>query len=55
VNLSLVGAAPPVTQSIVITPARGQLTLVGGTATIQNPNWTPVNDGQTPSWVPIAA
>jgi hypothetical protein len=53
--LSLVGVAPSVVQSRVITPAQGQLTLVGGTAVINNPNWTPINDSQTPNWVAIAA
>jgi hypothetical protein len=27
--------------------------LVGGTATIQNPNWIPINDLQTPGWSDI--
>jgi hypothetical protein len=26
---------------------------VGGTATINNPNWTPIDDGQVPGWSDI--
>jgi len=46
----LVGVAPNVTQSKVITPSSGTLILVGGTATISNPNWIPIVPSQTPSW-----
>jgi hypothetical protein len=39
----------------VISPPKGTLTLVGGTATLSNSNWTIINTAQTPAWVQIAA
>jgi hypothetical protein len=42
--------APDVLIGRVITPARGTLTLVGGTAIISNPNWNSINTNQTPDW-----
>ena len=55
VALSLVGAAPTIATSIVITPAKGTLMLAGSAPVISNPNWTNINDSQTPNWVPVAA
>ena len=52
-TLTLVGVAPDIAKAVVITPARGQLTLVGSAPVVQNPNWTPINDGQTPGWSAI--
>jgi hypothetical protein len=31
------------------------LTIVGGTSTLSNPNWNVINTAQTPGWVQIAA
>jgi hypothetical protein len=53
--MQLVGVAPSSVISRVITPPKGILTLVGGTATLSDPNWIVINTSQTPSWVQIAA
>jgi hypothetical protein len=51
--LTLVGHAPATAISTVITPPRGQLSLVGGTPFVVHVNWTDINDGQTPGWVDV--
>ena len=53
--MTITGIAPSTVTSRVITPQRGTLTLVGGTATLSNPNWNTIDTSQTPGWVQIAA
>jgi len=53
--VTISSAAPSSVISRVITPPKGTLTLVGGTATLSNPNWNIINTSQTPGWVQIAA
>jgi hypothetical protein len=54
-SLNLFGRIPTVSQSRLIRPPAGQLTLVGGTPIIKNPNWVSIDDSQTPNWQRIAA
>jgi hypothetical protein len=54
-SLDLFGRIPTVSQSRLIRPPAGQLTLVGGTPIIKNPNWVSIDDSQTPNWQRIAA
>jgi len=49
------GAAPSILRGLVVQPASGVLSLVGSAPTINNPNWTPIDDSQTPNWLPVAA
>jgi hypothetical protein len=52
---TLSSVAPSAVISRVITTPKGSLTLVGGTATLSNPNWNTIDTSQTPGWVQIAA
>jgi len=52
---NITGYAPSTYRSTVITPDNGTLRLVGGTATLSNPDWIVIDTTQTPSWVQIAA
>jgi hypothetical protein len=53
--VNILGRVPAVAQSKVITPAAGQLNLVGSAPVLKNPNWVNIDDSQTANWVAVAA
>jgi hypothetical protein len=54
-GLSVVGQVPGIARAVVITPSTGALVVVGSRPTVNNPNWSNIDDAQTPNWLPVAA
>lgn len=51
-SITITGITPQIVvhNNIFKEPSTGTISLIGGTATISNPNWNTINTSQTPSW-----